>query len=259
MVNPPDQLLHSLDRALNIMELIVKSDNSFGITELSNITGVHKSTIYRVLATLNYRGYVKKDIHGQYKSGIKMLELGACALNNLDLRKQVKPYLIELQEKSKETIHLGVLDNYEVVYIDKVETAEVIRMYSRIGKRAEAHCTSLGKVLLAFSPTELVEKYIESKGLTKHTKNTITEPEKLKQELKKIQHSGYSVDEEEITEGIWCIGGPIFNYKGEVIASFSISVPVIRLTDDVKKELKKLVINYSRKISISFGFKYNNE
>lgn len=252
----PVQLVQALDRALDIIEKLVQAENGLGVTELSNSTGLHKSTVYRLLATLNYRGYVKKDsMTNRYKVGLKLFEIGSFVLNNLDLRKQVRPYLKKLRKETKETTHLGILDQNEVVYIDKEETSEAIRMYSKIGRRVAAHCTSLGKILLAFSSAELVNRVIKEGGLSVYTENTITDPVEFKEHLNKVKKQGYAIDNEEQEEGIRCIGGPIFDYKGDIIAAFSIAGPTIRLTEElVEEELSELIINYSNKISSSFGY-----
>lgn len=252
----PNQSVQSLDRALDILERLVEADEPVGVTELSNSLALHKSTVYRLLSTLRYRGYVEQDIKtNNYKIGLKLFELGSIVLHKMDLRTQVKPFIENLMQETKETIHLGIFDDYEVVYIDKVESSETIRMYSKVGRRVPAHCTSLGKVLLAFAPEEVVRKTIESKGLPNFTETTITDPDSLQVHLKKIRELGYSIDNEEQERNIRCIAGPIFNYDGTILASFSISGPVIRMTESRVQELAELVKQYSGKISAAFGYK----
>lgn len=251
----PDQLVQSLDRALNILEKIVKSDDGLGVTELSNSLGLHKSTTYRLLATLAYREYVKQDSkNDKYKVGIKLFELGNLALNKLEVRNEVRPFLEELMAKTGETIHLGVIDDSEVVYIDKVESPQTIRMYSEVGKRAPVHCTGLGKVLLAYSSLEVIDKFIEENGLPAYTNNTITEVDIFKKHLDKIRRQGFAIDNVEHEEGIRCIAGPIFNYKGNAVASFSISGPTMRVTEDKISDFVELVRAYSKKMSRALGF-----
>lgn len=252
----PDQYVQSLDRALNIIEKLIEVQEGLGVTELSNSLGLHKSTVYRLLATLNYRGYVKKDSeNNRYKVGMKLLEVGSGALENLELRKEVKPYLQQIKKETGETVHLGILDDYEVIYIDKEETLATIRMHSKIGKRVPAHCTSLGKVFLAFSSPDLVEDMIRIKGLKKYTEDTITDQNEFKKHLQEVKDRGYAVDDQEMEEGIRCIAGPIFDYSGQIIAAFSISGPATRITEERMPDLFSIVKRYSDKISTSFGYK----
>jgi len=249
----PAQYVQSIGRALDILECLTRSDKSMGVTELSGRLGLHKSTVYRLLATLAYRGYVEQDEDERYNIGLKLFEISGNVLNKMDIRKKVKPYLVKLQEETRETIHLGILDGDEVVYIDKEESTETIRMYSEIGKRVKAHCTSLGKVLLAYKRENLKELY-EQGPLIRYTDNTIVDREVLGEHLAKIREKGYAVDDEEQELDIHCIGGPIFDYKGDIIAAFSIAGPSTRMTEKRVKELSRKVLEYSVEISHSLGY-----
>ena len=251
----PAQYVKAVGRALDIIEELVKADDDLGVTELSQRLDIHKSTIYRLLSTLSYRGYVEQDSRtNNYKVGIKLFEVGSSVLNKMDLRSKIKPHLEQLMLDTKETVHLGILDDYEVVYIDKVESNETIRMYSKIGRRVPTHCTSLGKVLLAYSPEEVVDNAIQVKGLPKYTENTITDPDEFKERLARVRERGYAIDDEEQEPNIRCLAGPIFNYDGEIIAAFSISGPLMRMSEERVDDLSALVKDYSTRISASFGY-----
>lgn len=250
----PEQLVKSLDRALDILEKIVQSEEELGVTELSNSLGLHKSTTYRLLATLAYRGYVSQDPkNNKYTPGIKLFEMGNMALNRLELRKEVRPFLTQLMHETGETVHLGILEDNEVIYIDKVESSQTIRMYSKIGKRAPVHCTGLGKVLLAYSPEDKVREII-NEGLTPFTRQTITDEEAFREHLKEIKIQGYALDNGEHEDGIRCVAGPIFDHTGEVIASFSISGPTMRVTEEKVGEYIQLIKSYSSKMSRALGY-----
>jgi len=251
----PDQLVQSLDRALDILEKIVYADKAIGITELSNSLGLHKSTVYRLLATLAYRGYVQQDYENpRYKVGIKLLEIGNIALDRLEIRKEIRPLLEELMTLSGETVHLGILDKGEVVYIDKVESPQTIRMYSSIGKRAPVHCTGLGKALIAFLPPAEINNIIQQKGLKGYTSNTITDKEEFLKHLYEIRLKGYSMDNIEHEEGIRCVAGPIFDHRGEVVAAVSIASPVMRVTEEKVQEYIKLIKEYTKRMSSVLGY-----
>ncbi|RAK08503.1 IclR family transcriptional regulator [Halanaerobium saccharolyticum] len=250
----PNQLIKSLDRALDILELIVDRENGMGVTEISRELEIHKSTVYRLLDTLKFRGFLEKneDNH-KYIAGIKLFELSSKVLNDIDSRVRVRPYLEELMQKTEETIHLGILDSGEVIYLDKVESNATIRMYSQVGKRVPAHSTSLGKAIMAHLPEERVKEILAEKGMEKNTENTITEIDKLLDHLEKVRKQGYAVDDEEQEEDIRCIAGPIFNHQGKVVAAFSISAPMTRMTEARMNELAELVVEYSQKMSRSLG------
>lgn len=251
----PNQLIKSLDRALNILELIVQSENGLGVTEISRKLDIHKSTVYRLLDTLKFRGYLEKneDNH-KYRTGMKLFELGSKAINDIDSRIRVRPYLEELMKKTKETVHLGILDFGEIIYLDKVESTETIRMYSQVGKRAPVHSTSLGKTIMAHLPRQKVLEILNEKDLIAKTENTITDLDKFLVHLEKVRKQGYAVDDEEQEKDMRCIAGPIFNHKGDIIASFSISAPISRMTSQRLEILSKLVVEYSAKMSRSLGY-----
>ena len=251
----PNQLIKSLDRAINLLEMLVRSENGMGVTELSRELDLHKSTVFRLLDTLKYRGYVEKNDDNQnYIIGIKLFELGSRVLNDIDSRNRVRPYLEELKEKTDETVHLGILDDGEIIYVDKVESNATIRMYSQVGRRVPVHSTSLGKVILAHLPEERVREIIEHKGLPEEGKNTITDPDELIEHLKKVKEQGYAVDDEEQEEGIRCIAGPVFNHRGEIQSSFSISAPITRMDKERLDKLSELIVEYSKKMSRSLGY-----
>ena len=251
----PNQLIKSLDRALDILELIVGKENGMGVTEISRELEIHKSTVYRLLDTLKFRGYLEKneDNH-KYIAGINLFELSSKVLNDIDSRIRVRPYLEELMQKTKETIHLGILDAGEVIYLDKVESTATIRMYSQVGKRVPAHSTSLGKAIMAHLSEERVKEILKEKGMEKNTENTITELDEFLEHLEKVRKQGFAVDDEEQEEDIRCIAGPIFNHRGDVVAAFSISAPITRMTEKRMKKLAELVVEYSQKMSRSLGY-----
>ncbi len=247
-------IVQSIDRALSILEYVVNAKDGATISELSKSLNLPKATIYRILHTMVKRGYIKSnDQNHKYRPGLKLFEIGSLVLNSLELRKDVHPYLEELKDKTGETIHLGILDEYEVLYVDKVESPQTVRMYSMIGKKAPLHCTGLGKILLAFSSPELLDEVVEKKGLKQYTENTIIDKEKLKIHLEEIRIRGYSIDDSEHEREIKCVSGPIFDYNGKLVAAFSISVPITRFTKGKLNYFIDLVLEYSKKISNALG------
>ncbi|MFW5980991.1 MAG: IclR family transcriptional regulator [bacterium] len=254
----PSDLIKSIDKAIDLLEVLSKSDSSLGMTEISNILDFPKSTVARILSTLEYRKFIKQDITTKkYKIGLKIFELGSSIFNDLEIRPIVRPHLKELVKDLDETAHLVIYNQGDVVYIDKVDTTHPIRQYSKIGRSAPVHCSAVGKVILAYKPEDVVDEIIKKKGLKKYTDNTITEYRELKKHLKKIKKRGYAVDNCEIQEELRCVAAPVFNYSGKVIAAISVSGPVSRLTKEDINIFAKKVKKTCMEISSQLGYLYS--
>lgn len=258
-----EKLVNSVVRSLNILETLASEpEEGLGITELSKRLGLAKSTTHRLLMTLNQKGYVVQEMKSEnYKLGLRILYLYSSLLESLNLRKVTRRFMEELVNKVDETVHLVIRDDCEVVYIDKVEsTKSSIRMASQIGKRAHMHCTGVGKVLLSELDWREVEYIIGETGMPKFTGKTITNPEDLRQHLRKVRKDGWALDDVENEDGIRCIAAPIRDHSGKIIAAISISGPIFRVTEErVHHELKPLIIETSRLISYELGYKiYKN-
>ncbi|GGB31897.1 helix-turn-helix domain-containing protein [Virgibacillus dakarensis] len=246
--------VQSVDRAIYILEKLKENPNGLGITELSVTLGVSKSTVHRLLMSLFKAGFVKQDpLTDKYQLGLKCLELGDVVSENLDVRKNASPLLNELSFKTGETVHLVVMELNEMVYIDKVESPETIRMYSRVGKRAPMHCTGVGKVFLAHLPIDEVEKIITEKSMRKFTENTLITKEDLYAQLDIIRNRGYAIDDQEHELGVKCAAAPIMDSRGTIIAAISVSTPIMRLDSNKFNYIISEVLAYSQKISESLG------
>jgi|YelNatPaOPRAMG01_1025707.scaffolds.fasta_scaffold01632_9 DNA-binding IclR family transcriptional regulator len=247
--------IQSLERALNIINILAYSEKPVGVTEIGKLLGIHKSTAYRLILTLRQFGYVEQDEETErYYLGLKPLELSNIILERLDIRKIAHPYLEELSGRVNETVHLAVREEDEIVYIDKVESKQAIRMYSRVGARAPLYCTALGKCLLAFGPQELIEKWIFKKELPPRTESTIKTGEELQKELMEIKRLGYALDREEFEQGVKCIGVPILNKSERAIAAISISIPAFRVTEEKIQDFIPILLETGEKISKRLKF-----
>ena len=225
------------------------------MTEISEKLGLYPSTTHRILDTLKHWGYVEQDFHTQkYQLGLKALELGMAKLHKMDLVREATPYLKELVKQCNETVHLGVLEEGEVLYLAKKESSQTIRMISYVGKRAPLHCTALGKVLLTYLSTEERKKILGEKVLPRLTEKTITDKKELEKELGKVKKQGFALDREENEKDVCCIAAPIRNYQGEVIAALSISSPVFRIERNAQNNLKDALLKTSEKISQRLGY-----
>ena len=250
-----ENVVKSVSRALDIIMLISMKKGGLGVTEIANQMDINKSSVFRILSTLVQYGYVEQDREsGRYKLGYKFLEISSRLLESMDLRSEAKPFLQELESETNEVIHLVVYDEGEVVYIEKLEGNEILRMHSKVGKRAPMHCTSVGKAILAHLPQSVVFEILERKGMAVHTDKTITDKKVIIQELTDIRKNGFALDLEENEYGITCIAVPIFNHLGKVIAAVSISGPTIRMDGNRLKQLQPIMLRMGKKISERFGF-----
>lgn len=247
-------IIQSVDRALTILNLLADSEKGLGVTEISNKLEVSKSTSFRLLSTLMQANYVKQDDESQkYFLGTKLLHLGQIVNNQLDIRKIARPYMEKLANEVQETVHLVIQENMEIVYIDKIESNQTIRMYSEIGKRAPMYCTGVGKAILANVPSVEQEHILKNIQFEKLTDKTITNEDDLKIDFEKIKQQGFSIDDEEHERGIKCAAAPIFDANNKVVAGISFSGPTIRVNDDNIEKLGKVVAQIAHEISQELG------
>jgi DNA-binding IclR family transcriptional regulator len=214
-----------------------------------------KTTLHGLLATLKDFGYVEQpSFEGRYKLGMSLVEIGTKFINNLDVRKIAAKHIQRLVEDTDETVHLTTLSKGEVLYIDKHESSKSIRLITEIGARLPVHCTGVGKALIAYLPPDEIARIVELKALTRYTKNTITDPQKLTIELAKVRKQGYAEDNEEILEGLICIAAPIWDHTGVVCSAISISGPSFRLTAAAVNHMKKRIVETAKDISLDLGW-----
>lgn len=238
-----------LEKALTILEIIGSDSEPLNINQLAKLSGIPLSSLYRVMNTLTELGFVNKDpITRTYSLGLKLLYLGNQVKRQLPLIKIVRPFLEELTEKTGETSNLVMEENGEVVYIERVDTQNPLRITHMIGRKAPMYATGVGKCILAWKDTQEVVKIVNKTGMHKLTPNTITNLNALLEELQKVRERGYALDLEECEIGIRCVSAPLFLGK-EVVAAISISGPSVRLTDEKIPEYVPLVLEAARKIS----------
>lgn len=247
-------ILNSLDNALSLLECFDEDNYELSVPELSKKLGIAKSNVYRIVYTLWARGYLEKNEETHhYRLGYKILTLGAVLRKKSNLIQEVRPYLKNLMERTGETIHLAILYDNMSTFIEKIESPKTIQMGSVIGARMPAYCTATGKMLLSGLTDEELKKYLQEVKFKKFTPATITDAQKLEEEIKNIRQRGYSIDNEESEEGLMCISAPLKDHKGDIIAAISISGPVTRLKrrkDKYIEEIKTTVQEISSIISI---------
>lgn len=258
----PSNLVQTIERVSMILDLVSRSSQGASIRDISEALKLPKGTVHRLLLSLSYFGYIKQDINSKkYFLGLKLLELGNLIINQLDLRKLAEPLLKELVESTRETVHMVIIDNNEVVYIDKIETEENtggLKMSSMVGSRNLAHSCAVGKVLISYYSDEEIDNLIQEKGLPRKTTRTINDPRQLKEQLPIIRNQGYAIDDEENEAGIRCVAAPIFNDKGKAVSAISLSGPAFRVTrkliqDTLKKEVMKTALEISKRLGFREG------
>jgi DNA-binding IclR family transcriptional regulator len=245
-----DKGVQSIERVLDIIETLSTEQNGLGVTELSRRIDLHKSTTHRLLSTLARRGYVAKRADSSYQIGLKLIEAVSCYINSLELQTEARPYVAQITSELGLTSHLGVLEGDQVVYIERMDVFSGIKLYSQIGLRMPAYCSSLGKCLLSgFSKDEL-KRVLANCSFTGFTPNTLTSFDALYADLKQIRARGFAIDNLEYSLNNRCIGAPIFDYRGEIIAAISASGPPTILAEDripdIADYVKAKALNLSR-------------
>lgn len=249
-------LINSIIRASNILKCFLKENTHFKITELARQLQLDRSTTYRILLSLEKCGLVEKDRKtGEYSLGMSAFEIGNTYLRQMDFIQISKPIMADLAFKVQETVHLAVLSDSEIVYVDKVDSPRTLGVISKIGQRAPVYCTALGKVLLAYQPKGEVSRIINEIRLKPFTKNTITSKKKLREELKKIRKRGYALDPREYEEAVECIGAPIWNHLGDIIAALSISGPQRKINTPLERQFVSQVIEAASLVSSKMGYR----
>jgi IclR family acetate operon transcriptional repressor len=248
--------VQSVERTLDILEALVELGSEVGLVEISQAVSLPLATVHRLLGTLIQRGYVKQNRQNRkYALGFRALQMGSDMRQRFSLRLEARPFLQRLMQRSGESANLAVLDDGEVVYIDQAQSSRILRMFTQIGNRLPAHSTGSGKVMLAFSPPEIVEGIVRRSGLPVRTPHTIVEMDAFRAELERIRAQGYGIDDEEQEEGVRCIAAPVRDESGQVVASLSISGPVTRLDDRRVQSLVSDVVDCGQKLSARLGYK----
>lgn len=246
--------VQSLQRALDILESIGSSTKPVSLKGLSDSTGLPKSTVYRLLGNLENRGYVRCNPDGSYQLGLKFLMLSQRVNQNFELKHLVRPFLLQLSEKTRETVHLGMLHKNRIVYVDTVDSPQTIRLVAQLGSSNPVHCTSLGKALLIPTPDETIRGILASEGMERRTEYTMTTPETFLADMAAVRTRGYSIDDMESAAECRCVGAPIFNQDGAAVGAISVSGPANRFTMEMLTETAPKLLEATRAISRALGF-----
>ncbi|BAS28240.1 IclR family transcriptional regulator [Limnochorda pilosa] len=251
------QRIGTLRTAAQVVDLLAAAgDRDLTLKEISEMLGITKPTALRILMTLTDLRLVERDSETQrYRLGLRLLELGSAVQERLQIPVRARPLLEQLAQRTDETVHLCVLDEGQAVYVDKIEGAQAIRLYSRIGRRVPLHCTAVGKVLLADLPAAERRRIIARWGMKPYTKNTLTDYLLLEQALDEVRREGVAFDREEHEEGITCIGAPVRDFSGRVKAAISVTVPVFRTSPEHLEQMVPWVKETALRISERCGYR----
>lgn len=257
--NPPQEKektrLSSVANAIRLIKTFSDDDYEIGISDLAKRLLLPKSTVHRLASTLIDAGLLEQNQeNGKYRLGLVVFELGSLVRRKMDFSSEAKPYLMTLREKTSETVHLAILDQASILYINSLESKQAIRMTMDVGVRKPAYCTAEGKVLLAFQPQEAIDRVLASK-LAERTPHTIVDSESLRQELATVRMRGYAIDDEESELGLRSIAAPVRDYSGNVIAATSVAGPAQRLTKKVLLAYAPDVIAAGEAISQRLGYR----
>lgn len=252
-----DYIIQSVDHALDVMEAFHGEEDELGITELSRRLKLHKNNIFRILATLENRGYIEQNrATDNYRLGLGALEIGQTYIRHTGLLRVARPVTEELGRKVNENVYIGILKDNYAFYLDVVESTHTVRVLSRVGCRVPTYCSAMGKAQLAFETPETIAEVLGRKELKKFTPSTISDRDKILEHLTLVKELGYAVDDEEWDEGVRCVAAPIYDYTRKVVGAVSISAPSVRMPmDQVKKEYVPMIINACEEISDRLGYK----
>lgn len=243
----------SVLRALDILEFLAQQGGAGRVSDIAKALRCSKNTAFRLLKTLQQRGFVGQTDDASYELTFKLLTLGECVLRNTDLPAVARPYLEMLNRRFGETVSLGILDGDEIVYLNRVLGTRPYHTSYPVGARTASYSTALGKAILAVSPGSVVDRIIAA-GLRPKTEHTITDPERLRADLRRTAARGYAYDNQESVVGIRCIAAPVYERRGGVVAAVSVSALAARVTDEYSETLAKRVIATAAALSSRLGY-----
>lgn len=255
---PPqsDSVLSTLDNGLRVLDVLANDVSGEGLTltEVARHLDMHRTTVFRLLATLRPRGYISRDTRtDRYRLGPKLLSLSSALLGQLDLRQVARPSLIALRDKAGELVHLTILDGDDVVTIDRLEGTQSLSLQTEMGARRPMYCTASGKAILAHQSLDRVLRVLDA-GMPAVTNTTITDRDAMLKHLEQVRNHGYAVDDEERIEGVRCVAAPVFGHDHSVLGAISIAAPAIRMSWERVLLLGEEVRLTAETVSRQFGF-----
>lgn len=232
----PQTTTRTVDRALDILLCFSENEPNLTLTQISERVGMHKSTVYRLLATLENKRFVQRLDNGSYQLGLGLVELGFSVLKQNDIHRQALPYMQRLAAEYRENIDLGILDDDHILYLQVIESPQRVKIASAPGQRLPAFCTATGKALLAFLPDKQVQTILKSDH-RKYASCTPTLISEIRKQLQLVRERGFAISEQEFEEGINAVAAPILDANQFPIAAMAIVGPAFRLSSERLLEL----------------------
>jgi IclR family transcriptional regulator, KDG regulon repressor len=249
-------LLSSVHNAIRVLDCFSATDRELGVSELARRLGLGKSTVFRLGSTLVAGGLLEHNPEsGRYRLGLRLYELGALVSVHIDLHDAAGPHLLEVRNRTGETVQLSVLDGREVVYVERLESSHTVRIFGRVGHRLPAYCTATGKVLLAHLPDSELEALLDGWELPARTPYTITDPAVLRKALAEVRRRGWGENVQEAELGVASVAAPVRDAHGAVVAALSVVGPVIRLDGGSLRRFATVAVQAADAVSQRLGFR----
>lgn len=251
--------VQSVSRALDLLEAFPRLGPEIGLTSIAEHNNLNKATAYRLLATLEARGYIERSPDGRkYRLGVRTLELGAYFQSQLDVRRLALPYMTAMVEATDEAAFLCIREGDEALCIERVESELEVNIFTlRVGGRQPLHCGAAPRAILAGMDDCEVAAYAQRTGLPSYTPQTITNLEKLQEDIMRTRGQGYVVSIEDASLGIAAVGTPVRDHSGEIIAAISLSGMVARYSPERIRELAEVLLTNGTTLSRKMGFREN--
>ncbi|MGE8203120.1 IclR family transcriptional regulator [Heyndrickxia sp. NPDC080065] len=248
----------SIIKALSLLDFFTEEKPELSLKEITDLVQLPKPTVYRLLTSLEYCGFLTKtkdsEYDKRYKLGLKLMELGQLVSDQLELRKIALPHMKRLANEINEVVHLVIVQHHEAVYIEKVESTHALRLFTRIGKRSPLYLGSGPKLLLAFLPEKKRVEIIDESNLYNFNQILLNK-DQLKKEIEEIKTNGFAISYGEQDEGTIGVSYPIYNYHGEVIASLAVSGPSYRFEGEHLEVIKESTMKIAESISSEMGYR----
>ncbi|HBH13076.1 MAG: IclR family transcriptional regulator [Clostridiales bacterium 38_11] len=252
---PGSGRIQAIDRAVMILDCFTERKPQMRLSEIIDILDLNKSTLHGIISTLKYHGLIDQDEFTQeYKLGLKLIEYGQRVLDSMYISSIAKPIIERVCDELEETVHIGTLDGEEVVYIEKRESQQSMRIFTTIGARNPAHTTGVGKAMMAYLDENELNNIL-SGTLVRLTPKTISDKNQLKLELSQIRHRGFAFDIEENNLGLTCVAAPIFDHNGKALYGISVSGPTMRMNSNKLTKASRIVKDAADEISRKLGYK----
>ncbi len=248
--------IKSLEKAVHLISLICQHSAPIKLENLVKISGMKKTSCFRILQTLVRSGFLGRDgdTNG-YFIGPKLISIGLSAFDRRGLRELALPVMRDLRHKTKTTVNLAILSGPEVIFLERLQSAHIIEANLRVGSRLPVHLSSMGKVILAYLPEPELEPILKQVRFERKTEKTITSIRALKEELREIHVKGFALNNEELEKGLFAIAAPLRNHTGAAVAAMNISFPLMRHSkEEAMKTFCPLVQEACRRVSLSLGF-----